>query len=127
MADKLKKGNVKVRMGKMFLASTFAALLAAFVLIMIVAVIMDKLNLDEADIRLMVYMVYILSALAAGFVAGKWKREKKFIWGAFAGGVWMILILAVSLITNGAILEVKDLFLAVACLIAGGMLGGMLA
>ncbi len=127
MANKLRKGSSAVGMGKMFLFSMLVAILVTAILLVITAALLDKWNLSEKQVRLMIYTIYICSALAAGFVAGKWQREKKFMWGALAGGIWMILIMVVSLISNGTILEAKEMFPAVVCMVGGGMLGGMLA
>ena len=127
MANKLKKENSVVRMGKMIFLSMFVAILVAAILLLITAAFLDKLNLSEKQVRLMVYVIYICSALASGVSVGKWKREKKFLWGAIAGGVWMLLILVVSLISNGTSIEVKELFPAAVCMVGSGMLGGMLA
>ena len=127
MTNKLKKGNWNAGTVKMFLWSMLTAIVSAAILIVIAAVLLDKMNLSEKGMRLSVYIIYICSALAAGLIAGKWKREKKFMWGALTGIVWLVVIFVTSLISNGAILEVKELFPAVVCMVGGGMLGGMLA
>lgn len=127
MADKLKKGNWNVGKGKMFLCSIFVAIVSSAIMIMIAAVLLDKMNLSEKGMRLSIYVIYIFSSLAAGFITGKWKREKKFMWGALTGMIWMVIILVASIISNGTILEMKELFPAVVCMVGGGMLGGMLA
>ena len=127
MANKLKKGNSAVGMGKMFLVAMIVAILVAAILLVITAVLLDKLHLSEQQVRTMIYVVYICSSLAAGLVAGKWQRERKFMWGAVTGVVWLVLIFVASLVSNGSIMEVKELFPAAVCMVGGGMLGGMFA
>ena len=85
------------------------------------------MGLAEKQVRLLIYGVYIVSGLTAGFLAGKWQRTRKFLWGALAGLVWMAVVLIVSLCMNGTAVEVKELCPEFACMVGGGMLGGMLA
>ncbi len=112
---------------KMFLFTTLAAVLVTAVLLLLSAVLLDKLGLGSEQVRLLIYGVYIVSGLVAGLFAGKWQKERKFMWGALAGLVWLAVVLIVSLCMNGTALEVKELFPAVVCMVGGGMLGGMLA
>ena len=115
------------RTGKMLLFTTLSAILVTAVLLLITALLLDKMGLAEKQVQLLIYGVYIVSGLAAGFLAGKWQRSRKFLWGALAGLVWMAVVLVVSLCMNGTAVEVKELFPAFACMVGGGMLGGMLA
>ena len=115
------------RTGKMLLFTTLSAILVTAVLLLITALLLDKMGLAEKQVRLLIYGVYIVSGLTAGFLAGKWQRSRKFLWGALAGLVWMAVVLIVSLCMNGTAVEVKELFPAFARMVGGGMLGGMLA
>ena len=127
MTNKIKKRNGGAEIFKMFLFSVLVAALVSAILLIVIAVLLDQMGFTEKQVRLLVYVVYILSALAAGFVAGKCQHEKKFLWGALTGAVWLVLILITSLVVNGTGIEGKELFPAVVCMIGGGMLGGMLA
>lgn len=127
MAKKLKKKNTAIEMGKMFLVSIFVAMLVCSILLVLAAVLLDKMGLSEKQVQLLVYVVYIVSAMAAGWLSGIWQREKKFVWGAITGTVWLILILILSIVINREGIEVKELFPAAVCTIGGGMIGGMLS
>lgn len=113
--------------GKMLLFTTLAATVAAAVLLLLAAFLLEKLGLNESQARIMVYGIYIITGLVAGFLAGKWQRERKFMWGSLAGLVWFLTVLIVSLALNGASMEVKELFPAIVSMAGGGMIGGMLA
>ena len=52
---------------------------------------LEKLGLSEGQVQIIIYIIYLLSALAAGLMAGKLQREKKFMWGALAGTVWFVV------------------------------------
>ena len=125
--QKVKHNNNIISKCKMFVFTTLAAALIAVLLLLLSAVLLEKLGLNSEQARLMIYAVYIISGLAAGLLAGKWKRERKFVWGALAGLVWLLVVLIISLCMNQASMDVKELFPAIFCMVGGGMLGGMLA
>lgn len=127
MVTKLKKSNAGMNILKMFVFSIAAAVIVSAILLIIAAVLLDKLGLTESQANLLIYAVYIFSALFAGLIAGKWQREKKFMWGALAGFVWLVVVLAVSVARNGFGIDMTELFPAIVCMLGGGMLGGMLA
>lgn len=127
MVQKVKHSNNIISKCKMFVFTTLAAALIAVLLLLVSAVLLEKLGLNSEQARLMIYAVYIISGLAAGLLAGKWKRERKFVWGALAGLVWLLVVLIISLCMNQASIDVKELFPAIFCMVGGGMLGGMLA
>ncbi len=121
------RNNQFVNKLKMLLFTTLTAVFISAVLLVISAVLLDKLGLNAGQVRILIYAVYIVSALAAGMIAGKWQRERKFMWGALAGTVWLVTVLVVSLCMNGTAIDAGELFPAFACMVGGGMLGGMLA
>lgn len=121
------KNNQMVNYVKMFLFTTLAALLAAGVLLLLSAVLLEKLGLTGEQAQLLIFVIYIISGLTAGLIAGKWQRERKFMWGALAGLVWLVVVFVISLFVNGTAFDAKELFPAFACMVGGGMIGGMLA
>ena len=121
------RNNQLVNKLKMFLFTTLTAVFISAVLLVLSAVLLDKLGLNAGQARILIYAVYIVSALAAGMIAGKWQRERKFMWGALAGTIWLVTVLVVSLFMNGTGIDAAELFPAFACMVGGGMLGGMLA
>ena len=121
------RNNQLVNKLKMLLFTTLTAVFISAVLLVLSAVLLDKLGLNAGQVRILIYAVYIVSALAAGMIAGKWQRERKFMWGALAGTIWLVTVLVVSLFMNGTGIDAAELFPAFACMVGGGMLGGMLA
>ncbi len=127
MATKLKKNSEALNLAKMFLFAIIAALMVTGILLILAAVLLEKLGLTESQAKILIYGIYVASALLAGLIAGKWQREKKFMWGVLAGTVWFLVVLIASIVTNGMVLNVKEFFPAAVCMLGGGMLGGMLA
>ena len=112
---------------KLYLITTLTAIIITAVLLIISAFLLEKLGLSEGQVQIIIYIIYLLSALAAGLMAGKLQREKKFMWGALAGLVWFIVVLIASMSLNHMAIDTGGLFPAVVCMVGGGMLGGMLA
>jgi len=112
---------------KMLIITSLAATLAAAVLLLLAAFLLDKLGLKENHALILVYAIYLITGLVAGFIAGKIKATRKFMWGSIAGAVWFLIVLIVSLLGSDAGIVAKELFPAVICMVGGGMMGGMLA
>lgn len=122
-----KQNNPVLDILKVFLATTVSAVAVTVVLLLALAFMMEKAGISEKQVQLAVYAVYLLSALAAGFVAGKCKTEKKFMWGAVAGAVWFAVVLLLSLTLQELQTDTAALFPALVCMVGGGMFGGMVA
>ena len=121
------RNNQLVNNLKLFLITTLTAIIIAAALLVLSAFLLEKLGLSESQVQILVYIIYLLSAIAAGLMAGKLQREKKFMWGALAGTVWFVVVLIASMTLNRMAIDTSALFPAVVCMVGGGMLGGMLA
>ena len=124
---KVKRNNQLINNLKMFLITTLIAVVVTAVLLVISAFLLEKLGLSEKHVQILTYIIYLISGLVAGMIAGKWQREKKFMWGALAGVVWFIVVLVASMCMNRFAIDTGTLFPAVVCMVGGGTLGGMLA
>ena len=127
MKQNRSRNNQLINNLKLFLVTTLAAMVIAAVLLVLAAFLLEKLGLSEGQVQLLVFAIYLLSALSAGLIAGKLQREKKFMWGALAGLVWFVVVLVASMSLNRMAIDTSGLFPAIVCMVGGGMLGGMLA
>ena len=69
----------------------------------------------------------VVSCALGGFLAGRMRGERKFLWGMLLGAVYFVILLAVSLVISGG--ELPDwmhLVTAMAICAGSGMAGGML-
>lgn len=108
------------------------SLLCAYVLtgifLLLLTWLLYKLNLDESKVTAGIIVIYVAATFAGGFAAGKFAKERKFLWGLMVGVLYFALLLLVSLGLyrslqgNGA--NVLTTFLICA---GGGMLGGMVS
>ena len=75
-----------------------------------------------------IIVIYVLSTFVGGFILGKLKRVKKFLWGLIMGVLYFVLLFLISFVVyrsfdgNGTNVMTTLLLCA-----GGGMLGGMLA
>ncbi len=110
------------------LKSLLCAYVVTGILLLLLALFVYKLNLEEKQVTIAVMAIYLVSTFVGGFTIGKWNRVRKFLWGMLVGAGYFILLLLVSLgiyhsLKNGGVNAMTTMFLC----IGGGLLGGMLA
>ncbi|MCD8379035.1 MAG: TIGR04086 family membrane protein [Lachnospiraceae bacterium] len=107
--------------------SILPALITAAVLLFLTAVWLDRFSQDEVMIKKVVYVIHFLAAFVCGFVMGRQKKEKKFLWGLLAGETWFVLLLLASLIFQGGTLDTGAVLPVLTLCTGGSMAGGMAA
>jgi putative membrane protein (TIGR04086 family) len=110
------------------LKSLLGAYVVTGILLLLLALFVYKLNLEEKQVTVAVMAIYLVSTFVGGFMIGKWNRVQKFLWGMIVGAGYFILLLLVSFgiyhsLKNGGGNVITTMFLC----IGGGLLGGMLA
>lgn len=110
----------------------FQALLVSYIvtgiLLLVLAVLLYKLNLDKGKVTAGITGIYVVSAFAGGFLIGKAQKVRKFIWGLILGMLYFLLLVLVSVgvyhTLQGDTMQIVTTLILCA---AGGMLGGMLS
>ena len=78
----------------------FQALLVSYIitgiLLLVLAVLLYKLNLDKGKVTAGITGIYVVSAFAGGFLIGKLQKVRKFIWGLMLGILYFLLLVLVS-------------------------------
>lgn len=108
------------------------ALLAGYVvtgvLLMILALLLYKIDLDEQKVTMGIIATYVVSTFAGGFIMGKLVEEQKFVWGLILGVIYFLLLFAVSFAVNHQLQSNGTNLVTTLLLCAGGgMLGGMVS
>ena len=108
----------------------FQALLVSYaitaLLLLVLAVLLYKLNLDKGKVSAGIIGIYVVSAFAGGFLLGKLQKVRKFIWGLVLGILYFLLLLLVSFGVYHTLQgDVVNLLTMLVLCSAGGMLGGM--
>lgn len=84
--------------------------------------------LPDNKITIGIIVIYCLSTLISGFIAGKVKKSKKFLWGLLIGCTYFIILAILSFIISKELFSNEDMILpALISSAGGGMLGGMLS
>lgn len=114
--------NPAVDLGK----SLLLAYLLTGLLLLLAALLLYKLELSAKTAAFFVVFIYVASAFCGGFVMGKCRGNKKYLWGLLTGSVYFLLLLGVSLwVSHSAGTVTEDVWTTFLICAGGGMIGGM--
>lgn len=114
--------------GKPLLMSLLLAYILTFLLLWFLALLLYKAGLQEKAARAAITVIYALSSLVAGIIAGKKLQNRRFFWGFLEGMAYFGVLAALSFLfgepeTGG----IRSFFTTLFLCCGGGMLGGMLS
>lgn len=127
----MKKSGEK-SVGNVPVSSVFKVLLVMYILtgllLVGLAALLYKFELSESVVNIAVIVIYVLIGFIGGFLAGKILQVKKFMWGAVMGGVYFLILLAVSLILHrGLSGDAVHFATTLVLCVASGTVGGMVS
>lgn len=97
-------------------------------LLLLLALLLYKLELDEGKVTIGIIVIYVVSCFFGGFLVGKKAGTQKFLWGMLLGVTYFLLLTAVSAITEpGLSTGWKGMITSFVMCSGAGMLGGMLS
>ncbi len=97
-------------------------------LLLILALLLYKLDLDEQKVTMGIIVIYVLSTFIGGFIMGRLVGVRKFFWGLTLGVIYFALLLLVSIAVNHSLQSNGTNIVTTLLLCAGGgMLGGMVS
>ena len=118
----------KKKKGGVCIAALFASYFMTAVMLLILALLLYKMDLDESKIAAGILIVYIVSGFVGGFLAGKGIGSKKYLWGLAVGILYFIILMGISAASGNILLQEGVHVLTTVILCAGsGMMGGMLS
>ena len=124
MKNRMGKGTQVIQIMKALLASY----IVTGILLFILTLLLYKFEWDEQMITAGIIAIYVISTFAGGFILGKLKGTRKFLWGLIMGILYFLLLFVISFGVyrsfdgNGTNVLTTLLLCA-----GGGMLGGMIA
>lgn len=116
-AEKLVKG---------ILAGWLVSAVMTVVLIFLAALLIYLTDMGSGGIKISVFIIYILSALSGGWLAGHRIKYRKFLWGLAVGILYYLTVCMVSALSGGMSDGLTVRIPAVLICLGSGMLGGML-
>ena len=96
--------------------------------LLVLAMLLYKFQLSENAVSIGIMVIYVISGLLGGLIAGKRMKTRRFLWGILMGAIYFLVLLAGSFLLNQGL--TSDLLHVVTTLImcmAAGMIGGMLS
>ena len=99
--------------------AVFVMFVISGLLLLFLAMLLYKMELSEAVVKIGIVVIYVISGVAGGVIAGKMRGEQKFLWGLTAG----IVSFAVQ---KGMPEEPVKIFTTLVLCGASGMAGGMI-
>lgn len=92
------------------------------------ALLLFKMQLSENIVTIGIMVIYIVSCLIGGIIAGKRLQVRKFLWGVVTGAIYFVVLLIGSLLLNRGISSdtVHVITTLIMCM-AAGMIGGMIS
>lgn len=113
---------------KAILRSLFLAYLLSGVCLFLLALLVFKLDIGKGPVTAGILVIYVLSCLAGGFLAGKILRQDKYRWGFLVGLCYFVLLAAVSFaVQRKWDMSFQHLVTTFFMCLGGGTLGGMLS
>ena len=98
------------------------------VLLLVLAMLLYKFELDEKTVSAGIVAIYVASTLIGGLVLGKMAKVRRFLWGLGLGIAYFALLLLITLgvyhTLEGNGINVMTAFVLWA---GGGMTGGMIS
>lgn len=108
--------------------TTIAVCILTLLMISFLALLLYKFHFNDNVIHTSIMIIYFLANFLGGFLIGKAKNEKKFVWGLLTGITYFILLSLISfIVTRGFYSDPASAFFAFLACCAGGIFGGMLA
>lgn len=113
---------------KDILISLLGSYVITFLGILVLALLLLLFQISEEVVDIGIIVIYIFACLFAGFVIGKRRKEKKFLWGMAAGGCYYILLLLLSLLLNHSLNTTgNDIVTTCFLCLGSGTFGGMIS
>ena len=96
--------------------------------LILMAFLMEKFQLNGTFVEVGVTVIYVVSGIAGGLIAGKKMKRKKFLWGLLLGNLYFLILFAVSAALAGWLpIDLVHMGTTLGICMAAGTLGGMMS
>ena len=111
---------------RVLLRSLLVSYVLSGILLIITSFALYKFRLKEAQVKMAVNVIYLLSCAVAGFLMGKGLKKQRFFCGLSAGLSYFLVLLAVSFVINkGLTSDTAQLLTTLALCVGSGIIGGV--
>jgi len=126
----MEKGSndLKTKVPSVLIKAVLISGIITAIILFILSLLLYKANIGDNTIKISVVVTYIVSCFVGGFLSGKGIRERKFLWGLICGGIYVAIILMISLVLGGQKDgNIVNYMTTVLLCLGSGMLGGMIS
>lgn len=126
--DKVEKKEIDKSVTMPVLVDLVAMYVITGLLLAVLAALLGKVDMSDMAVSIGIILTYIVSCFAGGFLIGKKKKKKKYLWGICVGCFYFLVLLLGNLAVNRGLdgKLVHMLTTAVLCVLSG-MAGGMVS
>ena len=114
--------------GKAILRSLLLAYGVTGLFLLILAFLLFQFGFGGGTAAVGIIIIYVVSCLAGGFLAGKAARQRRFLWGLFTGILYFLILFFASFAVSRELGAGSRELLTVFLMCAGsGTIGGMVS
>lgn len=126
--EKTKKNEVEKSITMPVLVDLVAMYVITGILLAVLAALLGRFDMNDTAVSIGIILTYIISCFAGGFLIGKKKKKKKYLWGICVGCFYFLVLLLGNLAVNRGLdgKLIHMLTTAVLCVLSG-MTGGMVS
>lgn len=125
---RVRPGDAKTKPTTAIFVSVFVMFIISAVLLLVLALLLYKIELTEAVVKIGVVVIYVVSGLFGGILMGRMMREQKYLWGLAAGTIYFLVLFAASVLVKGGFdMDMAKTATAFILCAASGMAGGMIS
>ena len=92
---KLKARDAKENPAKVLAVVLFIMFIISGLLLLLLALLLYRLELSEAVVKVAVIIIYIVTGMSGGILMWKKINDKKLLWGFLAGNVYCGILIEV--------------------------------
>lgn len=116
----------------MYVKTLGISLLAGYVItlagIFLLALCLFLFQVTEEVVNIGIIIIYVVSSLGAGFLAGKQIKTRKFLWGMLVGVLYYLILVVISMAGNQTLtVQNQELLTTFLMCVGSGTLGGMVS
>lgn len=124
----MERQNRKEAKGMWVLKSLLASYVVTAVLLLLLAMALYKLELNEKSVSAAIVAIYVIATLIGGIVIGKFAKVRRFLWGLGLGIGYFGLILLITLgVYRTLNTDGVNLITTLILCAGGGMAGAMMS
>lgn len=97
-------------------------------LLMILALLLLKAGFNDKMVLIGIGVIYFAANMAGGFIIGKVKEKRRFIWGIAVGATYFLVLSLVSFLVTGQVYQGEmPVVVGLLCCVGGGFVGGIIS